>query len=98
MNDDDLFFFFSFTAHDQTLRVWDFETGKLLQTIEGHTGAISCLSLQDDVVLTGSWDKSIRIWDLRSQKPEIGVVSNAHKDKILCLQCDVKKKKKNINK
>lgn len=35
--------------------------------LEGHTGFVSSVSLSDDThAVTGSWDRSLRLWDLRT--------------------------------
>ena len=55
------------TAH--TLRhaqIWDAESGKKLQKLEGHTDRISSAVFSPDSkkVATASWDKTARIWTL----------------------------------
>mmetsp|Transcript_22163 Transcript_22163/g.21386 ORF Transcript_22163/g.21386 Transcript_22163/m.21386 type:complete len:150 (-) Transcript_22163:39-488(-) len=39
---------------DGTARIWDVETGKVKQTLEGHSYATSVLSLENGVTITGS--------------------------------------------
>src|SRR5271169_3086414 len=44
-------------------------TGKVLQTLEGHTNWVYALAaLGDGMLASGSWDKTIRLWDLRTGK------------------------------
>lgn len=49
------------------------QTGKTLQLYKGHTGPVTCLAFWDvpatketparHLMFSGSWDKSIRLWD-----------------------------------
>jgi WD40 repeat protein len=42
--------------------------GPLLRTLEGHTGRVSALAITPDGgrAISGSWDKTLRVWDLNS--------------------------------
>ena len=53
---------------DNTLRVWDLETGQTIRTLEGHTGRVTSLALTADGrhAVSGSWDNTLRVWDLLS--------------------------------
>jgi WD40 repeat protein/serine/threonine protein kinase len=57
-------------SFDNTLRLWDIETGKCLRTIEGHTDFIPCVSFSSDgrYALSGSSDKTLRLWDIDTGK------------------------------
>lgn len=48
---------------DCTINIWNFETGKLLKTLEGHTSLVGLLALVDDVLVTAAADTSLRIWN-----------------------------------
>ncbi|CDO93123.1 unnamed protein product [Kluyveromyces dobzhanskii CBS 2104] len=54
--------------------VWSVQTGQLVDTLSGHEGPISCLSLSNEngVLVSASWDKTIRVWSIfgRSQQVE----------------------------
>jgi WD40 repeat protein len=47
-------------------RLWDTSTGKLVQTLNGHTDAVSALAFSPDgqQLVTASWDYTARIWDV----------------------------------
>ena len=55
-------------SHDDTLRVWDLESGECLKTLKGHTSAVTSVSLSADGrrAISGSWDNTLRVWDLES--------------------------------
>ena len=51
--------------------VWSVQTGHLVQTLSGHEGPISSICFSPSVlpVLTsGSWDKTVRTWDVMEAK------------------------------
>lgn len=49
-----------------TIYIWSLRTGKLLDTLTGHEGPISCLKFNNrgTVLASGSWDHTVRTWDL----------------------------------
>ncbi|PWY98263.1 mitochondrial division protein 1 [Testicularia cyperi] len=49
---------------DETVRVWDLASGEEVGRLRGHSGAVKCLQVEDEVCITGGSDHSIRIWDL----------------------------------
>ena len=54
---------------DNTLKVWDLESGKLLLSLEGHTNVVTTVVVTPDgrKVVSGSWDKTLKAWDLVSE-------------------------------
>ncbi len=50
---------------DNTIRIWDLETGKCRAMLEGHTGDVESVVITPDgkQVISGSRDDTIRIWD-----------------------------------
>ncbi|KAI5842938.1 WD40-repeat-containing domain protein [Morchella snyderi] len=51
-------------ALDDTVRVWDLNSGRCLGLLEGHQASVRCLQVEDNMVATGSADATIRLWDL----------------------------------
>lgn len=51
--------------------VWSVQTGRLLDTLAGHTGPVSALSFSafDAQLASVSWDRSVRVWDIFQRKP-----------------------------
>lgn len=55
-------------SEDATVRVWDFEQGRVERTLKGHTGAVRDLAFDPKGVLlaTCSNDLTIKLWDFTS--------------------------------
>jgi WD40 repeat protein len=53
---------------DQTLKVWDLETGRELRTFTGHSANVTSLALSADgrVAVSGSADQTLKVWDVES--------------------------------
>lgn len=53
-------------SDDGTIRCWDTDSGDLLLTLKGHTAAINAVALcgpNEDAIISGSFDKSVRVWE-----------------------------------
>ena len=52
--------------------MWDIEAGKRSLDFEAHAGDVVSISLSPDIktYVTGSVDKSCRLWDLREETPK----------------------------
>lgn len=56
-------------SDDQTIMIWNMLTGKLLATARGHCHYVMVARfLGDDLIVSGSLDQSIRIWDCKGLK------------------------------
>src|SRR6185295_661463 len=51
-------------SRDQTAKVWDAASAKLLRTLEGHHGPVWSVAFSPDGerIVTGSWDRTARVW------------------------------------
>ena len=59
----------SASADDNTIRLWDPDSGAETARLEGHSGAVAALCvLPDGRLASGSDDNTIRLWD-----PDTGV-------------------------
>lgn len=65
------FVYFISSAHDETCKLWRFDTSKLkcdeIVVFRGHKRSVDCLDVQQDLLVTGGYDKTIKIW---SSSPE----------------------------
>lgn len=56
-------------SDDQTLKVWNSETGRCITTLEGHTGGVWSSQLSpDDIVISGSTDRTLKVWEAHTGK------------------------------
>lgn len=53
---------------EDTLRVWDLETGREERVLEGHTREVKAVAMTPDGrrVVSGSGDDTLRVWDLET--------------------------------
>jgi WD40 repeat protein len=53
---------------DNTVRLWDLETGKELRRLEGHGSSVGSVAFSPDGrrALSGAADRSMRLWDLET--------------------------------
>lgn len=51
---------------DNNIYVYSIESGRLVQSIPAHDDAVSCLCLRNDVLLSGSWDGTVKYWEFSS--------------------------------
>ncbi|KAH7168464.1 hypothetical protein DER46DRAFT_217905 [Fusarium sp. MPI-SDFR-AT-0072] len=59
-------------SDDETIRIWDAETGECEQELKGHSGMVTSVVFSHDSkkVASGSDDEMIRIWDAETGKCE----------------------------
>lgn len=88
VEDDPVWAFVGESGH--VARRIDLKTGKASHVYKGHTGPVTALAVtysadtaKDEFLFTGSWDKSIRKWDVHSAT--CIQVLNYHSDFIKCL-------------
>ena len=51
---------------DETIRLWDVGTGRVIRTLTGHTFVVWSVSFSPDgqTLASGSYDETIRLWDV----------------------------------
>ncbi|HEY0320126.1 MAG TPA: TIR domain-containing protein, partial [Pyrinomonadaceae bacterium] len=55
---------------DNTVRLWEASSGKLLRTLEGHTGNVLSIAFdpEGEMLASGSRDNTVRLWEASSGK------------------------------
>jgi hypothetical protein len=55
-------------SEDRTVKIWDAGSGACLQTLEGHSDAVTSVTFSPDStrLASASWDKTVKIWDAGS--------------------------------
>ena len=55
---------------DQTVKVWDAETGKEMHTLKGHTNRVNsvCFSPDGKQIVSASDDQTVKVWDAETGK------------------------------
>jgi WD40 repeat protein len=50
------------------IKLWDPESGRLLQTLEGHSDSVNSVAFSADgkLLASGSYDRTIKLWDTES--------------------------------
>ncbi|MFN6538102.1 MAG: WD40 repeat domain-containing protein [Nostoc sp. EkiNYC01] len=53
---------------DQTIKIWQLETGELLHTLKGHRDRVYAIALSPDeqIIASGSADRTIKLWHLQT--------------------------------
>ena len=57
-------------ALDNTIRLWDVQSGRCLRTFFGHVEGIWALAADSLRIVSGSEDRTVKVWDTRSGKCE----------------------------
>jgi factor associated with neutral sphingomyelinase activation len=51
---------------DNNIYTYSIEYGSVLETVSAHDDAVSCLFLQGNILASGSWDATVKLWDFRT--------------------------------
>jgi WD40 repeat protein len=77
---------FASGSHDNTIKLWQFETGQALLTLKGHTSFVRSLAISSDrnFLVSGSKDKTVKIWNLKTKNVDtLGSWFSGHADEVL---------------
>jgi F-box and WD-40 domain protein 1/11 len=90
-------------SRDQTIKMWDIQTGRCLGTFRGHYGSVLCLKFEKDwdikgdgkkgFMVSGSSDRRACVWDIwigegGEVRAEVRAVLRGHLDGVLDLRVD----------
>ena len=73
-------------SYDATIKIWNIETGEVMQTLRGHTSGVRALQFDDSKLISGSFDKTIKIWNW--QTGECLNTLQCHTDGVLSVHFD----------
>ena len=59
-----------------------------VRTFEGHTGGISCVQFDGGRIVSGSHDKSIKVWNVKTNSPWSVITLAGHSGEVRCLHLD----------
>ncbi|KAI9355109.1 WD40-repeat-containing domain protein [Zopfochytrium polystomum] len=79
---------FASVGGDRAALLWDVSTGRVIRRFTGHTARINGVAFNKDatVIVTGSYDATVRFWDCRSQDRAPIQVLNESKDSVTSIQ------------
>jgi F-box/WD-40 domain protein MET30 len=63
---------------------WKYGRTTSVKILKGHTNGITCLQYRDNILCTGSYDSTIRIWDMEEGK--VIRILDGHDEGVRCLQ------------
>jgi len=77
-------------GYDRAVGIWDVEAGKLIRSAKIHAGPVTHVrsSHNENLLLSGAWDKVVRLWDLRNNaRQNLGFadVERTHSDAVLSI-------------
>ncbi|NER19840.1 MAG: protein kinase [Symploca sp. SIO1C2] len=65
-------------SFDNTIKLWDLETGKLLRTLTGHYEPVLTLAFSpnSEILVSGSVDDQIKLWDLATGSVKLTITDD----------------------
>ena len=64
-----LYFLFLTPSVSRFVQGWDMTTYECVKTLEGHTNAVSSIVKTEEYLISGSWDKTVKVAQLTRNFP-----------------------------
>ena len=54
---------------DNTIKVWNLDTGELLHTLEGHSDSVNSVAISPNgrTIVSGSEDETVKVWQVQGK-------------------------------
>ena len=77
-------------SNDETLRVWDVESGCELRTLTGHSRHVNCVALSADgrLAVSASDDKTLKVWETGSGRELLSLTGHSRHVNCVALSAD----------
>ena len=59
-----------------------------VRTFEGHSGGVSCVQFDSSRIVSGSHDKTIRVWNVKTNSPWSVMTLTGHSGEVRCLHLE----------
>lgn len=56
------------SSEDKTIKMWDAETGNLVNTFVGHKNGVYCIDVYEDFLISGAYDRTTILWNTKTAK------------------------------
>ncbi|GFO23745.1 protein fan-like [Plakobranchus ocellatus] len=79
---------------DNRVYFYSIEYGRVLDTLNGHDDAVSCVKWKKNMLFTASWDSTVKVWEMdfstaRNGLPTVEFLGQLdHDDGVTCLDID----------
>ena len=74
------------SSEDLRVRLFDSRSGREIGCLEGHKGGVNCIAVTQGIIVTGSWDRTVTVWD--SVYFEVRHIINAHSESVTRVAID----------
>jgi F-box and WD-40 domain protein 1/11 len=71
-------------SRDETIKIWDYSTGRCTRTIHCHSGSVLCLQYNDRYIVSGSSDATVVVSDIETGETVAKLLG--HQDSVLSLK------------